>query len=92
LTDEAKFRISGRVSWHDCVAWGIEPLREHSEHERDSPEVNVWCALTHEKVIGRVFFDEDIITSSSFPDMSLIFFSPATTAILFFLWTFHCSL
>jgi hypothetical protein len=28
-----------------------------------------WCALTHEGVIGPVFFDEDIITSNSFLDM-----------------------
>jgi hypothetical protein len=29
----------------------------------------VWCALTHERVIGPFFFDENIITSNSFLDM-----------------------
>jgi hypothetical protein len=31
--------------------------------------VKVWCALTHERVIGPPFFDEHTITSSSFLDM-----------------------
>jgi hypothetical protein len=31
--------------------------------------MNVWCVLTHERVIGQFFFDEDIITSNSFLDM-----------------------
>jgi hypothetical protein len=31
--------------------------------------MNVWCTSTHERVITVLFFDEDIITSSSFLDM-----------------------
>jgi hypothetical protein len=40
FTDEAKFRISGRVNRHNCVIWGSKPLREHFEHEQHSPKVN----------------------------------------------------
>jgi hypothetical protein len=31
--------------------------------------MNAWCALTHERVIGPFFFDDDIIASNSFLDM-----------------------
>jgi hypothetical protein len=67
--DEAKFHISGRVSWLNYVIWAREPSREHSNLEHNSPKVNMWCALTHERVIGPFFFDEDIIKRNSFLDM-----------------------
>jgi hypothetical protein len=54
------------VSVSKTVIWGSEPPREHLEYEWDSPKVNVWYVLTHERVIGPYFFDEDIITRSSF--------------------------
>jgi hypothetical protein len=66
---DEKFHNSGHVNWHNCIIWGSEPPREHSEHEWDSPKVNVWCVLQHERVTGLFFFDEDIITSNSFLDM-----------------------
>jgi hypothetical protein len=62
--NEATFHISGHVSWHSCVVWGTEPLREHLEHERGRPKVNVWCVLMHGRVIVRFVFDEDIIKSN----------------------------
>jgi hypothetical protein len=69
FTDEAKFDISGRVNRHNCAIWVSEPPREQLEHVRDSPKVNVRCALTYERVICPFFSDEDIITSSSFLDV-----------------------
>lgn len=69
FTDDAKFQISGCVSWHNCVIWVSEPSREHLEYEQNSPKVNVWCVLTHERVVTLFCFDEDITTSNSFLDM-----------------------
>jgi hypothetical protein len=57
------------VSVAIAVIWGCEPSRQHLENERGSPKVNVWNALTQERVIGRFFFDDDIITRNSFLDM-----------------------
>jgi hypothetical protein len=45
FTDQAEVHISGCYSWDNCVTWGSESPRELSEHERDSPEVNIWCML-----------------------------------------------
>jgi hypothetical protein len=50
------------------VTFDSEPMTEHLEHEQDSPKLNVWCVLTHERVISQFFFDENIITSNSFLD------------------------
>jgi hypothetical protein len=69
FTDDAKFHISGQVSWHNCVILVSEPSREHLGYEQDTFKVNVWCILTHERVITLVPCDKDIITSNSFLDM-----------------------
>jgi hypothetical protein len=63
---EAKFHIFEHVS---IVIWSSQPPREHLEYEWDSPDVNVWYMMTHERVIGLYVFDEDIIKSSSFLHM-----------------------
>jgi hypothetical protein len=50
---------------HDLVA-----------HERDSPKVNVWCALTRDRVIDLYFFAERIVTSHNHLDMLELFQYP----------------
>lgn len=54
---------------YEYVIWVSEPSREHLEHEGNNPKVNIWCTLTHGSIIDPFFFDEDIVTGSSFPDM-----------------------
>jgi hypothetical protein len=69
VIDEATFHNSGYVNQHNCLIWGSNSPREHSGHEQDDPNLNMWNALTHNRVIGLLFFDEDIIKRDSFPDM-----------------------
>jgi hypothetical protein len=56
FSDEAIFHTSGKVNRHNVRIWGLENPRVVFENERDSPKVNVWCALMHNKVIGPFFF------------------------------------
>jgi hypothetical protein len=42
------------VNWHNV--WGAENLHVTLEHERDSSKVNVFCAISKEKVYGPFFF------------------------------------
>jgi hypothetical protein len=90
INDEANF-ISLDASVGISVSfWGNEHPREHLEHERDSPKVNAWCALTHERGIDPFSFDEYIITSNSFLEkLKIMHFcsSPSSTTMLFFNWT-----
>jgi hypothetical protein len=46
FSDEATFDVSGKVNRHNCRIWGSENPHEVMEHERDTPKLNVWCALT----------------------------------------------
>jgi hypothetical protein len=55
-----------------------EPCKPHAqtEHQRDSPKINVFCAVTRDKVHGPFFFDEATVTGDSFVDMSENWFLP----------------
>jgi hypothetical protein len=42
---EATFHISGKVNRHNVRVWGSENRHAYVEHVRDSPKVNVFCAI-----------------------------------------------
>lgn len=67
--DEATFHISGKVSRHNVRIWGTEQSHAQIEHQRDSPKVIVFCAVSREKVHGPFFFTEATVTGDSFLDM-----------------------
>jgi hypothetical protein len=56
FSDEARFHLSGRVNRHNLWTWGSEDPREWIEHERDSPNVNVFAAVSREKLYGSFFY------------------------------------
>ncbi|GBM98716.1 hypothetical protein AVEN_117122-1 [Araneus ventricosus] len=56
--DEATFHVCGQVHRHNVRVWAAENPRVYVEYERNTPKVNVWCALMHDKVIGPFFFAE----------------------------------
>ena len=47
VSDEATFHVSGRVHKHNVRIWAKENPHSYVEHQRNSPKVNVWCALAH---------------------------------------------
>jgi hypothetical protein len=56
--------------------WGSENPRVVLEKERNSPKVNVWCALMHNKVIGPLFFSESTISAIIYLDMMELYAAP----------------
>jgi hypothetical protein len=66
------------VDQHIIHFWGTEN-HVTLEHERDSPKVNVLCAVSKEKVYGPFFCMEYTVMCNSFLDMldaHLIAFAP----------------
>ncbi|KAJ4436857.1 hypothetical protein ANN_16989 [Periplaneta americana] len=55
--------------WENCRVWGIQKPHRIIEHERDSPKVNVFCALSQRKLYGPFFFIEATVTGHSYLDM-----------------------
>lgn len=52
LSDETNIHLSGKVNCHNVRIWGTEQGQPHEieQHERDSPEVDVVCAIARNKV------------------------------------------
>ncbi|VVC37581.1 Protein of unknown function DUF4817,Domain of unknown function DUF4371 [Cinara cedri] len=52
FSDEATFHVSGKVNRHNVRIWALEQSHATVEHQRDSPKINVFCAISREKVYG----------------------------------------
>lgn len=76
FSDEATFHVCGKVNRHNCRIWGSENPRVVIEHERDSPKVNVWCGLMHDRIIGPFFFAEANVNRWSYLDMLELYAVP----------------
>ena len=60
LSDEATFHTNGKVNRYNVRIWGEENPHVTTEHERDSPKVNVFCAISKNHVHGPFFFEENV--------------------------------
>jgi len=69
FTDEAYSHVLGKVNQHNVRIWGSENPHMVIEHIRDSPKVNVWCGLLHDRLVGPFFFAEDTVTSTIYMNM-----------------------
>lgn len=69
FSDEATFHLSGKVNRPNVRVWGTENPRLVLQHVRDSPKVNVFCAMSCAKVYGPFFFAENTVTGLSYLDM-----------------------
>jgi hypothetical protein len=76
FSEEATFHINGRVNRHNVRVWGTENPHVTLEHERDSPKVNVFCAILKEKVSGPFFFVENTVTGNTYVDMLTLWLLP----------------
>lgn len=69
FSDEATFHVSGKVNRHNVRIWGTENPKAIIEHVRDSPKVNVFCAISKLKVYGPFFFMEPTVNGRRYLDM-----------------------
>ena len=59
FSNEATFHTNGKVNRHVCI-WGKENPHATIEHKRDSPKVNVFCAISKSHVHGPFFFEGNV--------------------------------
>jgi len=60
--DKATSHLSGKVNCHNVRIWATENPHETVEHVRDSPNLNVFCAVSSVKVYGPFFFAESTVS------------------------------
>ena len=55
FSDEATFHLTGKVNKHNTRIWGTAHPHSTLEHVRDSPKVNVFCAISKKRVYGLAY-------------------------------------
>ena len=60
FSDQATFRTNGKVNKHNVRIWGEENPHATIDRERDSPKVNMFCAISKNHVHGPFFFEENV--------------------------------
>ena len=76
FSDESTFHFSGLIYSHNSRIWGLQNPHETYELERDSPKLNVWCGIMHDKIIGPFFFAEKSIAAQIYLDLLTEYVSP----------------
>ena len=69
FSEEATFHLTGKVNKHNTRIWGTEHPHSTLEHVRDSPKVNVFCAISKKRVCGPFFFEGTTVNSEAYLDM-----------------------
>ncbi|KAJ8875973.1 hypothetical protein PR048_023881 [Dryococelus australis] len=69
LQVSAMFHTNGKVNRHNARIWSQEHPHETTEHERASPKVNVFCAVSKDKVFSPSFIHEPTVTGLTYLDM-----------------------
>ena len=69
FSDESTFHVSGLPNRHNLRIWGSKNLHDICKLERDSPELNIWCGIMRDKIIGPFFFPEKLITVQIYLDV-----------------------
>jgi hypothetical protein len=65
FSDEATFHLSRKVNHHNVRIWGTENPHATTEHQQDSPKLNVFCAISQRKIYGLFSFMENTVTGTS---------------------------
>jgi hypothetical protein len=55
FSDKATFHLSGKVNHHNLIICGSQNPHQIHKHVRDSPKVNVFCAVSRTQVYGPFF-------------------------------------
>ncbi|KFD56352.1 hypothetical protein M514_02807 [Trichuris suis] len=63
-TDEAIFKLNGRVNCHNIVYWSVAHPQQNLEREVNAPGVVVWAEIWSGGVLGLFFFDGNATTDS----------------------------
>lgn len=79
FSDKAIFHTHGVVNCHNCRIWGSENPHALMKHVRDS-QVNVWCSIMSDRIVGSCFFHKSTIMSAVYLDMLENFVFPQIVA------------
>ena len=74
------------VNCRNIRIWGSANPHAYVEHQRDSPKVNVFSAVSSQKVYGPFFFVEETVTGMTYLNMLHLWLMSQLQNILMFLF------
>ena len=86
FSDEATFHVSGALNCRNVRIWGSEDPHAYVEHQRDSPKVSVFCAISSQIVYSPFFFAEETVTGMTYLDMLQLWLMPQLQNMLMFIF------
>ena len=66
FSDEATFHVTGKFNKQNTCIWGTEHPHAIQEHVRDSPKVDVFCAISKKCVYWPFFFEGTTVNSEAY--------------------------
>jgi hypothetical protein len=66
FSDEVTFHVSRAVNHCNVRIWGSENPHAYVEHQHDSLEVNVFCAISSQNVYGSFLFAEETVIGMTY--------------------------
>ena len=69
FSEEATFHLSEKVNRYNVRIWGSENQHATLEVERDSPKLNVFCAVSKQTVYGPFIFEGQTVTGRRYLEM-----------------------
>ena len=76
FSDKSTFHISELLNRHNLKIWGSKNSHDICKLELDSPKLNMWCGIMHDKIIGPFFFAEKSITAQIYLNILTEYMSP----------------
>ena len=61
--DKATYQTNGKVNRQNVCIWSEKNLHATIERERDSPKLDVFCAISKNNIHGSFFFKENVTGS-----------------------------
>ena len=76
FSDEATFYVGGLINKHNIGYWSQTNPHVAIETVMSSPELNVWCGISKNKLLGLYFFEDDTVNRENYLLMLEISFIP----------------
>ena len=76
FSDKSTFHVSRLLNRNKLKIWGSKNLHDTCKLEQDSPKLNVWFGIMHDKIIDLFFFAEKSITAQIYLDILTEYISP----------------
>lgn len=76
FSEISTLHISEHVNTHYVCIWGFEHLHDMVQLQQDSSKLNVFCAISRQKVYGPFFFGEATVIGTSYLDVLQLWLFP----------------